>query len=311
MNQPRRKVSKTLTVVIPVYNEEKRLILAVRALKAFRPPEGLEVAEVVFVDDGSTDGTLAALRRAKHRYPTRVVTYPANRGRGYAVRAGMAEVRTDYAMYLDADMSIPLENLEKFAPQMLRGADLLAGSKKMRDTVCLQKRSLLRKVVGWGHSALFSAVLGVWMHDFQGGFKVFSRRAVREVLSRTRIERWGMDAEAIFLAAGKGLSVVEVPVTWAHVENGTKVALLRDILRALGELGTIRWNQLRGLYREGAARANSFESVSSITIRPRCAQARSGPAARPAMATWRNRRRLLEIPEEVAEVGASSDSHRN
>jgi glycosyltransferase involved in cell wall biosynthesis len=302
---------KTLTVVIPVYNEEERVHLAVSALETYRPPRGLKIAEVVFVDDGSTDATLAALRAARHRYPTRVVTYPANRGRGYAVRAGMAGVRTDYAMYLDADMSIPLSNLESFLPHMLRGVDVLAGSKKMRDTVCLQRRSLLRKVVGWGHSALFSAVLGVWMHDFQGGFKVFSRRAVRDVLSRTRIERWGMDAEVVFLAGRMGYSIEEVPVTWAHVENGTKVALVRDILRALRELFTIRWNHLRGSYRPRPASGAAPRTVTSFTLGAPRASTAPRRIPRPAMSSWRKGRWAAASAEEPVEVGASAEPLNN
>jgi dolichyl-phosphate beta-glucosyltransferase len=207
-------------------------------------------------------------------------------------------------------MSIPLENLKRFAPHMLRGADLLAGSKKMPDTVCLQKRSLLRKVVGWGHSALFSAVLGVWMHDFQGGFKVFSRRAVREVLSRTRIERWGMDAEAIFLAARAGHSVVELPITWAHVESDTKVALVRDILRALRELLTIRWNHLRGVYRARPHLGGALESVSWFALHPRRGTTEPEAAPRPAMSSWRDRRRPVAAAGDPIEVGTPADSLR-
>jgi dolichyl-phosphate beta-glucosyltransferase len=239
---------KSLTIVIPVYNERDRIHLAIDALNAYEPPEDIEIEKVVFVDDGSTDGTLRVLRGSEQKYPSEVVAYSPNRGRGYAVRAGMKEAETDYAMYLDADMSIPLENLQGFAPRMREGVDVLVGSKKMKETVCFQKRSVLRKVVGWGHSAIFSLVLGVRMRDFQGGFKVFSRRAVRNILSRARIERWGMDAEVIFLAVRKGYSMEEIPVRWGHVERGTKVSLARDISRALRELARIRWNHVCGRY---------------------------------------------------------------
>jgi dolichyl-phosphate beta-glucosyltransferase len=239
----------TLTIVIPVYNEQDRVHLAIEALDAYEPPPGIRIEKIVFVDDGSDDKTVQALRKSEHRYPCEVVSYALNRGRGYAVRAGMRDLETDYAMYLDADMSIPLENLKRFAPHMREEVDVLVGSKKMRETVCRRKRGWLRKLIGWGHSAIFSVVLGVWMHDFQGGFKVFSRRAVHEIVSRASIERWGMDAEVIFLASQLGFSVEEIPVTWAHVERGTKVQVVRDSLRALKELGKIRWNHLCGKYR--------------------------------------------------------------
>jgi dolichyl-phosphate beta-glucosyltransferase len=258
-----RRRKKTLTIVIPVYNERDRIHLAIDALNAYDPPECLEIERIVFVDDGSEDDTLGALQAAEIKYPSEVVTYHPNRGRGYAVRAGMKEAETDYAMYLDADMSIPLDNLRNFASRMREGVDLLVGSKKMKETVCFQKRSLLRKIVGWGHSAIFSFVLGVRMHDFQGGFKVFSRRTVRGVLSRARIDRWGMDAEAIFLAGRRDLSVEEIPVVWGHVERGTKVSLARDILRAFKELAQIRWNHVCGRYRSVSDPVN-IDDVAAV-----------------------------------------------
>jgi dolichyl-phosphate beta-glucosyltransferase len=238
----------TLTVVVPVYNEAERVHRALEALAAYEPPEPVRIKKVVFVDDGSSDQTVELLQNADHCYPCEIVTYPENRGRGYAVRRGLDKVNTDYALYLDADMSIPLENLEAVVPHMREGADVIAGSKKMPETVCTQKRSLLRKLVGWGHSAVSSLALGVWMHDFQGGFKLLSRRAVQEVLPRTSLERWGLDLELIFVADQMGLSIAEFPVTWGHVENGTKVNVLRDSFRALTDLAVIRWNGLSGKY---------------------------------------------------------------
>lgn len=238
----------TLTVVVPVYNEQNRIHLAIDALNSYVPPKGIKIKKVVFANDGSDDKTLYILKNVKTKYPAKVMTYNKNRGRGFVVKMGMKNIDTDYAMYLDSDMSIPLENLKTFAKEMKKGTDVIAGSKKIRGTITTTKRSLLRDIVGWGHSAIFSAVLGIWMYDFQGGFKIFSKRVVKNAFPKLRMERWGMDAEVIFVAKKMGYSIKELPITWGHVGQGTKVALIRDIYRGLKDVFTIRYNYLKGYY---------------------------------------------------------------
>lgn len=238
----------TLTVVIPVYNEGQRLFRSFGALDVFEAPCGIEVKEVRFVNDGSTDNTLSVLKRWQRQWHSRktrnfrvrVLSYKENRGRGYAVRYGMANITTDYVVYLDGDMSIPLDNLTQFLPFMKKGVDVLAGSKKKPGAIAVPDRVWIRKIVGYGHSVLASLVLGVVYWDFQGGFKIFSREFLEDALPKLTMERWGLDMEVLFLAKRLKFSTVELPVVWASIEQGTTVKLGRDIMRSLQDMTRIR-----------------------------------------------------------------------
>lgn len=256
----------TLTVVIPVYNEQNRIHLAIDALNSYFPPKGIKIEKVIFANDGSDDKTLYILKNVKTQYPTEIMTYNKNRGRGFVVKMGMKNITTDYAMYLDSDMSIPLDNLKEFAVEMKKGTDLIAGSKKIRGTVCTHKRSLLREIVGFGHSAIFSAVLGIWMFDFQGGFKIFSKRVVENVFPKLRMERWGMDAEVIFLADKMGYSIKELPIHWGHVGQGTKVDLVRDIYRGIKDVLTIRANYQTAKYMPVEYKGQKIPKIKYMVI---------------------------------------------
>lgn len=246
---------KTLTLVIPVYNEGDRIRKAIEALKNGFNFRGLKLVQIIFSDDGSTDKTLKVLRSEKalltknSKAKVRILTYPQNRGRGYAVRYAALISDSDYTVYADADFSIPLENLKRFMPYLKDGYDLLLGSKKKpgaRETI---KRSWLRRIIGFGHTLIASVVLGVFAWDFQGGFKIFSRRLIEEVMPLASIDRWGFDMEIIFLAKRLGYKTVELPVAWGHIENGSKVKLARDIIRSLKDIWVIKSNWLKGNYK--------------------------------------------------------------
>lgn len=260
------KKNLTLTVIIPVYNEENRVYLAIDGINKFKAPKGITIKKVIFSNDGSNDKTVWMLRNAKFKYPTEVLSYNTNRGRGFAVKMAMKKVDTDYAMFLDGDMSIPLDNLNTAIPYMQKGIDIIAGSKKIPGTVCTHKRSLLREIVGWGHSAIFSAVLGIWMYDFQGGFKIYSRRVVQNTFPKLRMERWGMDAESIFVAKKMGYTVKEIPIVWEHVSNGTTVRLVRDIYRGIKDVLSIRINYFNGLYVPVAYHGQYIPRINYYTL---------------------------------------------
>ncbi len=266
---------KTLTIILPVYNEEKRLSLAFKALEGFKPPSGLKVEKIVFVNDGSKDNTLNLLNAFKKKTrlacgaEVKVVSYQINHGRGYAVMQGAKEVQTDYAMFLDSDMSIPLTNLKTFVHDINLGYDLLVGSKKMEETVTLVKRNFVRETIGSVHSFILSHVLGIKMADFTGGFKVFSKAVCEDVFPRLTQERWGLDPEIIYVTHRLDYSMVELPVTWSHVSTSSKVNLIRDILRAFKEMATIRINDFKNIYniKKQPARLNkAFSFLAKFSL---------------------------------------------
>lgn len=239
---------KTLTLVIPMYNESKRLSKLFNALRKGIGVDGINLEKVIFVDDGSQDKTALKVQKfvqANHLpFKAQLLTYSPNKGRGHAVRLGLLHSFSDYTLYLDADSSIPLSNLKDFVKYMEKDYDLLFGSKKALGAVEIKPRGLVRKVVGLGHSLIASLFLGVFAWDFQGGFKMFSRRFIEEVSSLCHIDKWGFDMEVIFWAQKLGYSKVELPISWKPIENGSKVSLLRDIWLSLQDILTIKRDYL-------------------------------------------------------------------
>jgi len=207
------------------------------------------------VNDGSRDNTLAMLHEYKQKkqgkLPSRakieIVSYTKNRGKGYALKRGMGRVESDYGLIIDADMSIPFSNLKTFIPCMENGADILIGSKRLAASVSLVKRSLSRKIFGWGYSFLVRQVLGLTLADVTGGFKIYSRRACKTVYPRLTQERWSFDPEVLYIANKLGYSIVELPIVWKHIDS-SKVGVLRDVVRGLYEILIIKINDLKGVY---------------------------------------------------------------
>ena len=239
-----------ISVVVPVHNEEDNVESLIAEISAALQPS--YTYEMIFVDDGSKDETALKIHQAKLeqylKVPVEIISYSVNRGRGCAIKTGVLRSSSDYTLYCDADFSIPLKNLKKFIPYLEKDYDLLIGSKKKPGARAKIERSFLRNIIGFGHTVIASLILGVFVWDFQGGFKIFSKKLVEEVFPLLTIDRWGFDMEIIFLAKKLGYKTIELPVVWSHIENGSKVKLARDILRALKEMVKIKINWFKGTY---------------------------------------------------------------
>jgi len=235
-----------LSIVIPAYNEEGRMAKAVEALNAFLP--GLEAEpEIVFVDDGSTDRTAEMLSAGPARFAFDLLSYRPNRGKGYALKQGILKASGEYVLFLDVDMSTPLAELAKFREAMRRRVPVIIGSRRAAGSRVLKSQSLLRQKLGEGFSFLSKVLLVPGITDFTCGFKVFRRDAAQRIFKAQRIERWGYDTEVLFLARRFGYAIEEIPVSWENDER-TKVRLLKDVARSLGDLVRIRLNALLGKY---------------------------------------------------------------
>jgi len=246
----------TISLIIPTYNEDGRIKKTIETLKQGVYFYGQILKEIIFTDDGSTDETLGLIKKAKksierkNKTKVKIIFYEKNRGRGYAIRQAALLSKGDYVLYADADFSIPLENIKKFIPYMKKDYDVIIGSKKIKGVREIIKRSLIRKIVGYGHSFIAYLILGVFVWDFQGGFKLFSRQYVDKIFPYLQIDRWGFDMEVIFLAKKLNYKLKELPVRWGHVEDNSKVVLLRDIVRSLEEMIRIKTNWLGGKYQK-------------------------------------------------------------
>lgn len=240
---------KTLTFVIPVYNEEERIGKTFEALKELRLPHGLKLREVIFVNDGSTDKTESRIKKYElsiknktiipnSRFSIQLISYTENRGKGYAIRTGMLASDADYTLFFDADMSTPLTELKRFMPFILKNTDVIIGTRKNGKSTVIKHQPLYRELLGRGFTKLTQLMLGVTVTDFTCGFKAFSRKATEQIFPRTKINGWGYDAEVIFLAFRAQLTIAEKAVLWSNDER-TKVNLFRAVPDTLLELLTI------------------------------------------------------------------------
>ena len=240
----------SITIVIPAYNEERRLPATLSAVLAHLSRRPWRFTEVVVVDDGSTDGTAGVVEEFCRSHPAvRLLKNPDNRGKGYSVRHGMLEAKGDWVLFSDADLSAPIEELDRLLEAAgERGASVAIGSRALDRSLISVHQSFFRESAGRVFNLLMQVLTGLRFRDTQCGFKLFEARAAREVFRRQRLERFGFDAEALFIARRLGYRTVEVPVRWSHSE-GTKVSMFRDSLNMFLDLLRIRCNQCRGRYR--------------------------------------------------------------
>ena len=237
----------TYSIVIPAYNEGHRLAPTLETVLGYVHQQGWD-AEVVVVNDGSTDNTAEIVRSFAAKDPMlRLVENPGNRGKGYAVRNGILSSRGELVVFSDADLSSPIDEMPKLLQGLEAGADIAIGSRWLKAELQTTRQSLHRQVFGRIFNALNRVILGLGFADTQCGFKAFTRRAAQKILPLQRIERWGFDPEILFLARKFGFRVVEVPVRWGHV-GGTRINPLIDGARMFQEMLRIRWNDLSGKY---------------------------------------------------------------
>jgi glycosyltransferase involved in cell wall biosynthesis len=241
-----------LSVIIPAYNEEKRLDRALERIQAYfaSKPNGIGLGnvEVIVVDDGSTDGTVRVAEDWARRMPgMRVLSGRANRGKGYSVRQGMLEAQGRIGLFTDADLSAPIEESEKLLSAIRAGQDGAIGSRALDRSLIALHQSWLRETAGIIFNGFVRGLTGLPFQDTQCGFKAFLLERCRIIFEQQRIQRFGFDPEILFLARRYRLSVAEVPVRWSH-DPATKVHVVRDSLLMFGALLYIRWNWLCDRY---------------------------------------------------------------
>ncbi len=236
-----------LSIIIPAYNEERRLPRALERIRNWLDARRFN-AEVIIVDDGSTDSTAEVAYRFRDQFPLLylLTTGDRNHGKGFAVRTGMLAARGRLALFTDADLSAPIEEAEKLLAALER-YDVAIGSRAVDRSLIQIHQSRRRELAGILFNQAVQLLTGLPFLDTQCGFKAFVTDRVRIVFEQQRIHGFGFDPEILFLAHRHGLRITEVPVRWSH-DADTKVRVLADGLRMAADLLLIRWNALRRLY---------------------------------------------------------------
>ncbi len=252
VGEPDRRAQDSvfLSIIIPAYNEEKRLPSTLESIDAFLQKQPYSY-EVLVVENGSTDATtqVAEAFAATHPY---VRVLHSRKGKGAAVKMGMLNARGEYLFICDADLSMPIEEITKFLPPVLDDYDIAIGSREVPGAQRYNEpfyRHLEGRVFNWIVRLL--AVPGI--QDTQCGFKCFRREVALDVFPYQTMDGWSFDVEVLYIARSRGYKLVEVPINWYYKEN-SRINPLKDAIDMLVEVIKIRINAWRGVYDRGAER---------------------------------------------------------
>lgn len=241
-------MSTYLSIIIPAYNEEKRLPGTLESIAEYLKQIDKEI-EVIVVDDGSSDNTTKVAEKMKSDIKNlKVINYGENRGKGYAVKTGMLAAKGDYTLFMDADNATPITEIEKLWP-FASGFEVVIGSRHLKTSNVVIKQPWYRILISRLGNFVIQALLIKGIKDTQCGFKLFSKKAAKEIYSRQKIDRWGFDMEILAIAQKiLGYKIKEVPVSWYNSPD-SRLRPIRDGFRTLRELIKIKINLISGKYK--------------------------------------------------------------
>ncbi|MDD5439342.1 MAG: glycosyltransferase family 2 protein [Candidatus Omnitrophica bacterium] len=237
---------KRLSVVIPAYNEAKKIRTTFSRLDRFFSQKPYQM-EYVFVNDGSADNTLDIIREmTRGRNDVLILANEKNMGKGYTLRRGMLSAGGDYILFMDADMATPLGAFNDFE-EHLGDYDIIIGSRWLKESNIKIPQPWYRRSMG----IVFYMIIRAWflksVTDTNCGFKCYRRDVAKDIFSTQVLEGWGFDVELLYIAQKRKYRIKEVPVIWAH-GRGSKVNLFSVPFLTLRELMTIKINDWKKRY---------------------------------------------------------------
>ncbi len=239
-----------VSIVVPAFDEQDRLASPLSRILAYIGQSKL-AAELIVVDDGSSDNTAEVARKLLSESPkieSKVIRYEPNRGKGFAVKTGLLASRAEIAIFTDADLSTPIEELPKLVEPIRAGEyDVTFGSRAIDRSLIGTHQPWRREQGGRVMNQIIKQMSGLRFYDTQCGFKAFNMLEFRPLLDLMTIDRFGFDVEFLFVAQYHGLKLAEIPVRWNDVA-GSKVSVFRDTRRMFSELYQIRKNAKSGAY---------------------------------------------------------------
>lgn len=238
-------MSPFLSIIIPAHNEEHRLPASLQKILNFLETQAY-TAEVIIVENGSQDRTAEiAAQFAQEHHNVHLLREPMA-GKGLAVRQGMLAAQGDYRFICDADLSMPIEEVNRFLPPQLGYFDIAIGSREVPGAVRYDE-PLYRHLIGRVFNLLVRLLTIPGIQDTQCGFKCFKAEVVDDIFQVQSLDGWTFDVEVLFIAMKRGYTILEVPISW-YFNRGSRVHLLRDTVAMFTDLFRIRMNWRRGMY---------------------------------------------------------------
>jgi dolichyl-phosphate beta-glucosyltransferase len=233
-----------LSIVVPAYNEAK--VLKVNLGKIIKYLKGKRYSwEVVVVDDGSRDNTFK-IALSLTKYGVKAFKLSQNQGKGGALKEGFDKANGEYVIFMDADLSVPLKNIDTFLAE-LKESNVVIGSRRLRGSTIVVHQPFLRESLGRVFTLLTKTVTSTNLADFTCGFKGFQKSAGKQIFSHSLIKRWSYDAEIMFLAHKYGYVIEQVPVEWFN-RIDSRVRLSDAVITSFLDLLKIRVYDLLGRY---------------------------------------------------------------
>jgi dolichyl-phosphate beta-glucosyltransferase len=234
-----------LSIIIPAHNEETRLPSALEKIAVFLEGETY-TAEVIVVENGSSDRTFTLAQSIAEKFPVLKVIHEEQRGKGLAVKRGMLDARGEYRFICDTDLSMPIDEIRKFLPPVLPGGEIVIGSREAPGAVRYDEPAY-RHFIGRAFNLMVRIMALPGLQDSQCGFKMFRGDIAEQIFPLQTLAGMSFDVEVLFICRRKGFNIAEVPIPW-YFNPDSRVRLFRDSFRMFFDLITIRMNALRGRY---------------------------------------------------------------